>query len=82
MKRSTVNVKTALKMRQAFIIGFLILCAIILSIGARANDLSLRVHDRYTIIKKQNKVYSNACQLLKEKRNKKEKAKIHKHKYR
>jgi hypothetical protein len=83
MKRSTVDLKTALQMRKVFIIVFLILCFIIAGIATtKAAGLSSRVHDRYTIIKKQNKVYANACALLKEKRNKKEKAKSHKGKYR
>ena len=82
MKRSVVNVRTALRFRQGFIIIFFILCCIILGISAQAKDISPKVDGRASTLKKQNKMYTNACQLLKEKRNKKDKAKAHKTKWR
>lgn len=82
MKRSVVNVKTALRFRQGFIIIFFILCCIILGISAQAKGLSSKVDGRAALLKKQNKMYTNACQLLKKKQNKKDKAKAHKTKWR
>jgi hypothetical protein len=81
MRRTTVNLKTALRIRQTFIIVFLILCGIILSIAAA--NAKTRTSDKHmSSVRKQNKRYANACQLLEDKRNKKEKAKVHRYKYR
>ena len=81
MRRTTVNLKTALKIRQTFIIVFLILCGIILSIAAA--NAKVRTTDKHiSSVRKQNKRYANACELLKDKQNKKEKKKVYKNKYR
>ena len=82
MKRSIVNVQTALRFRQGFIIIFIILCFIILGISAQAKESSPKVDERTSMLKKQNRMYTNACQLLKEKWNKKDKVKGHKTKWR
>lgn len=79
---SRVNTNITQRIKQVVVLFILVLAGIIVSLSADAKGATPKADDRYTIIKKQNKVYSNACALLKEKRNKKEKAKVYKHKYR
>ena len=82
MRASRVNTNIAQRIKQVIVLFILVIAGIIVSLSAAAKSTATKVDDRYSIIKKQNKVYSNACALLKEKRNKKEKTKSHKNKYR
>lgn len=82
MKVSTVNTNISLRIKQGIVLFVLILLGIILSVAVEAKGNSSRDDHRISSIRKQNKRYADACELLKEKRNKKEKAKVYKRKYR
>ena len=82
MRASRVNTDIAQRIKQVVVLFILVIAGIIVTLSSEAKPLSPKVHDRYDIIKKHNKMYSNACSLLKEKRNKKDKAKAYKGKYR
>jgi len=82
MRASRVNTDIAQKIRQVVVLFILILAGIIATVSAEAKDHTINGDHRSTTVKKQTRMYANACSIMEAKRNKKAKARVFKHKYR